>query len=138
MKTTRTVLISLFVLIALFFVFRSAEAAPGSPAAWLQRGESASRNTDEEPYNQIAARIANAVQPVPQQDQSITLVEPAVKLPVVQQAPDVIADLAVSIQDDPDPVFVDQNLTYTLVVTNETSGVTISNVVADRYTACNG
>jgi len=72
MKTTRTVLISLFVLITLFFVFRSAEAAPGSPAAWLRGGESASWNTDEEPYDQITAWTVSAVQAASQQGQSIS------------------------------------------------------------------
>jgi uncharacterized repeat protein (TIGR01451 family) len=129
MKTTRTVLISLFVLITLFFVFRSAEAAPGSPAAWLRGGESASWNTDEEPYDQITAWTVSAVQAASQQGQSITLIEPAVKPPVVQQAPNVSADLAVGIQDSPDPVFIGYNLTYTVIVTNTTAAATVANAI---------
>ncbi len=116
MKTTRTVLISLFVLIALFFAFRSAEAAPGSPAAWLRGEESASRNTDEQPYDQVTARIVRAVQP-------------AVKPPVIQQAPDADADLSVAVLDKPDPVLVSRNLTYTVTVTNHAITQTVTNVV---------
>jgi hypothetical protein len=85
MKTTRTVIISLFVMTALFFIFRSAEAAPGSPAAWLRGGESVSRITEEKP------------------------VEPVDQSPLVRQAPDLDTDLSVAVLDQPDPVLVTRN-----------------------------
>ena len=85
---------------ALFFVFRSAEASPASP-----------------------------IHPDSLKKQPITLSEPSRILPDVRKAPDVDADLSVGILDYPDPVLVSRNLTYTVTVTNNTVAVTVTNVV---------
>ena len=129
MKNTRTVIVSFFVLIVLFFVFRSAEASPGEAPSWLPREDRSGKIADDVLDIQPDESDFSAISPIRLGKQFTNPSEPSSKQPLVHQAPDVSADLAVGILDDPDPVFVSQNLTYTVIVTNTTLGVTIANVI---------
>ena len=129
MKTTRTVIIPLFVMLALFLAFRTAEAAPRSPVAALGRGAFAARIAEDGSAVQLSASAASAAQPVPQPDPALRIVEPAVQSPVVQLAPDLDADISVAVVDAPDPVLVTHNLTYTITVTNNAVTQTVTSVV---------
>jgi uncharacterized repeat protein (TIGR01451 family) len=122
MKANRIFIISLLGLAAFFFVIYTAEASPVTSfsgqlpqAGSSEIGENALEHQTSAPFRSGNRRI-NSSEPTRQQ-------------PIDRAAPDVVADLSVSILDGPDPVFLSRTLTYTVTVTNNTSAVTITNVI---------
>ena len=129
MKNAKTFIVSLFVLTVFFFLFRSAQASPSAVPAWQMPASGSGKVIEDALELQTDANDPLPAAPFQLGKGVENASEPSQPRPAGREAPDVTADLSVTVSDSPDPVLLNQSLTYTVIVTNNTPGVTVANAV---------
>ena len=129
MNVNRIFIVSLLGFAVCFFVIHTADASPVASFSQQLPQANSSKFVEDGLELHPSASEPETIAPLPLGKQGIHSSAPAQQQPAGREVPDVVADLSVSILDRPDPVFLGRSLVYTVTVTNNTTAVTITNVI---------